>query len=653
MESKFDDENISLMNHNRIDFPLYTQLDIFKFLRAYDLQKSCINVSKEWRNTIRRYAGELPKFRDQRDLRAIERLLVGEVEPETNQRRSEAYYQRVECVIRKRNARYFTAAGTVVSVLILVITSSILVLHNLHRDEDQSSRISIVEQDEFSRQAISNEDNSSGQSVSDEILAMVALSWTTMFLTRYCVWLFDKFGPGQPYQLILYTLARVILLSIISCVKIPDITFSKWLIVLPLYPFEVLFWIYVIAGSTCISLDDKFRSKEARKIRCDQRHLSVCQKIHCWMYAIFRTFLPPAFSTVLSLLFIHFWHSKGITVPSLVTLVAMLSAQLYMFSLDLYNHYHLKEKITLIFWIITMESKFDDENISLMNHNRIDFPLYTQLDIFKFLRAYDLQKSCINVSKDWRNTIRRYAGELPKFRDQKDLQAIEKLVVGETVLEANQRLSEAYYQHVECVIRKRNVKYYIAAATVVSIFILSITSSVLVLYNLHRDNEQSSGQSISDEVLAMVALSWTTLFFTLSWGDTDLSSHGRFLTGDVSSPMTFRHRGRFVTEDVSSPGRFVTEDVSSPGRFVTGDVSSPGRFVTGDVSSPRTFRHLDVSSPGTFRHRGRFVTWTFRHLDVSSPGTFRHRGRFVTEDVSSPGRFVTRDVSSPGTFRHP
>ncbi|KAI1701712.1 hypothetical protein Ddc_17503 [Ditylenchus destructor] len=416
------------MNHNRIDFPLYTQLDIFKFLRAYDLQKSCINVSKEWRNTIRRYAGELPKFRDQKDRQAIERLLVGESEPEANQRRSEAYYQYVKCVIRKRNVRYFSAAATIVSVLILVTTSSILVLHNLHRDEDKS-RILIFEQDQASRQVISNGDKSFGQSASDEILAMVALSWTTMFLTSYCVWLFDKNAPGQPYQLILYTSARVILLSIISCVKISDIAFTKWLIVLPLYSFELLFWIYLI-----------------------------------------------------------------------------------------------------------MESKFDDENISLMNHNRIDFPLYTQLDIFKFLRAYDLQKSCINVSKEWRNTIRRYAGELPKFRDQRDRQAIERLIVGETVLEANQRISEAYYQRVEGVIRKRNARYFAASATVISLLILGIISSTLILHNLHRDEEKpsrisiseqdvsskqvipnednSSGHSISDEVLAMVALSWTTIYLT-------------------------------------------------------------------------------------------------------------------------------------------
>ncbi|KAI1707840.1 hypothetical protein Ddc_14605 [Ditylenchus destructor] len=248
MESKFDDENISLMNHNRIDFPLYTQLDIFKFLRAYDLQKSCINVSKEWRHTIRRYAGELPKFRDQKDLQAIEKLVVGETVLNRNQRLSEAYYQRVERVIRNRNARYFTAVVTVIPLLVLTITSSILVLHNLHRDDELSSRLTVTnvsEQNASSTQILSNDDKSFGNMISDEILAIVTLSWTTLFLTRYCVWLFAKYGnaPRKPYQLILYATARVILLSLLFFVKIPHIVSGlnpniKWLFVILLYPFE-------------------------------------------------------------------------------------------------------------------------------------------------------------------------------------------------------------------------------------------------------------------------------------------------------------------------------------------------------------------------------------------------------------------------------
>ncbi|KAI1707842.1 hypothetical protein Ddc_14607 [Ditylenchus destructor] len=205
MESKFDDENISLMNHNRIDFPLYTQLDIFKFLRAYDLQKSCINVSKEWRNIIRRYAGELPKFRDQKDHRP---LVVGETVLQDNQRRSEAYYQHVECVKRKRNLRFFTAAATVVALLILGIASSILVLHNLHRHEEKFSSTSISQQNQSSRRAILNENEISGESTTDEILALVALSMTTVFLTQYCVWLFNNRARGKPYQLILYASVR-------------------------------------------------------------------------------------------------------------------------------------------------------------------------------------------------------------------------------------------------------------------------------------------------------------------------------------------------------------------------------------------------------------------------------------------------------------
>ncbi|KAI1701713.1 hypothetical protein Ddc_17504 [Ditylenchus destructor] len=277
MESKFDDENISLMNHNRIDFPLYTQLDIFKFLRAYDLQKSCINVSKEWRNTIRRYAGELPKFRDQRDHRP---LVVGETVLQDNQRRSEAYYQRVECVKRKRNARYFAASATVISLLILSIISSILVLHNLHRDKEKYSRTSVSQQDQFSKRAILNEDEISGGSFSDEILALFALSMTTLFLSRYCVWLFDKYGdaPRKPYQLIIYASSRVALLCIPSFVKIPNSASGlnpsiKWSIVLLLYPFEIFFWIYLTIGGTFDNVRGRFASKK--------RTLSHIQKWIC------------------------------------------------------------------------------------------------------------------------------------------------------------------------------------------------------------------------------------------------------------------------------------------------------------------------------------------------------------------------------------
>ncbi|KAI1704316.1 hypothetical protein DdX_14312 [Ditylenchus destructor] len=124
MESKFDDENISLMNHRRIEFPLYTQLDIFKFLRAYDLQKSCINVSKEWRDTIRRYAGELPKFRDQRDRRAIVRLMIGDPSWKTKQRQSMARNRRMLSEREERELRCVTAVGTV--LLVVVVTLAIL-----------------------------------------------------------------------------------------------------------------------------------------------------------------------------------------------------------------------------------------------------------------------------------------------------------------------------------------------------------------------------------------------------------------------------------------------------------------------------------------------------------------------------------------------
>ncbi|KAI1707844.1 hypothetical protein Ddc_14609 [Ditylenchus destructor] len=138
IESNCDDENISLMNHNRIDFPLYTQLDIFKFLRAYDLQKSCINVSKEWRHTIRRYAGELPKFRDQRDRRAIVRLMIGDPAWKTKQRLSAAQSRRMLSEREERELKCVTAVGTVFLVTVIsfatlsVVAMMYIMLFGLH-----------------------------------------------------------------------------------------------------------------------------------------------------------------------------------------------------------------------------------------------------------------------------------------------------------------------------------------------------------------------------------------------------------------------------------------------------------------------------------------------------------------------------------------
>ncbi|KAI1704315.1 hypothetical protein DdX_14311 [Ditylenchus destructor] len=241
MEREFGSDDILLETRHRIEFPLYTQLDIFKFLRAYDLHRKCVNVSKDWRDVIQKYAQELPKFRDLGpEIEKLNKTL------EAKQKREEKFAQHIDVLKIKRNKHYCFAAAITLSTFTLCLLSSVIALLHIHKDEDATFSIA----DSL-----------------DEILAMVALTWTTLGFVHSC------------------------------------------------------------------EVDEYFSSHP-------------------------------------------------------------------------------------------MESKFDDENISLMNHRRIEFPLYTQLDIFKFLRAYDLQKSCINVSKEWRDTIRRYAGELPKFRDQRDRRAI-------------------------------------------------------------------------------------------------------------------------------------------------------------------------------------------------------------------------------------
>ncbi|KAI1709014.1 hypothetical protein Ddc_14030 [Ditylenchus destructor] len=56
-------------------FPLDVQLEVFRCLRAYDLYKHGINVSRQWRNTIEYHKNTLPKLRRiPNDFRALNRL---------------------------------------------------------------------------------------------------------------------------------------------------------------------------------------------------------------------------------------------------------------------------------------------------------------------------------------------------------------------------------------------------------------------------------------------------------------------------------------------------------------------------------------------------------------------------------------------------
>ncbi|KAI1718734.1 hypothetical protein Ddc_09383 [Ditylenchus destructor] len=125
-----------------------------------------------------------------------------------------------------------------------------------------------------------------------------------------------------------------------------------------------------------------------------------------------------------------------------------------------------------------MESILKEDDICLISTKRIEFPLETRLDIFKFLSAYDLQQSCINVSRDWRSTIQRYAKELPMFpviRNHQDIYMAEM-----------DRRWRAYNRRTRC------LKYFIA----VSILIVG-AFFVVLLYDMlqtffKRRNEQTS-----------------------------------------------------------------------------------------------------------------------------------------------------------------
>ncbi|KAI1709017.1 hypothetical protein Ddc_14033 [Ditylenchus destructor] len=70
------------------------------------------------------------------------------------------------------------------------------------------------------------------------------------------------------------------------------------------------------------------------------------------------------------------------------------------------------------------------------------FPLDVQLEVFRCLRAYDLYKHGINVSRQWRNTIEYHKNTLPKLRRiPNDFRAMNRLA-GDTCLEFRQQQAE-------------------------------------------------------------------------------------------------------------------------------------------------------------------------------------------------------------------
>uniref|UniRef100_A0A915DKU0 Uncharacterized protein n=1 Tax=Ditylenchus dipsaci TaxID=166011 RepID=A0A915DKU0_9BILA len=46
-----------------VNLNLQTQLEVFKFVRAFNLHLSCAQVNTQWNNIIRRYTAELPTLR--------------------------------------------------------------------------------------------------------------------------------------------------------------------------------------------------------------------------------------------------------------------------------------------------------------------------------------------------------------------------------------------------------------------------------------------------------------------------------------------------------------------------------------------------------------------------------------------------------------
>ncbi|KAI1707795.1 hypothetical protein Ddc_14667 [Ditylenchus destructor] len=92
-----------------------------------------------------------------------------------------------------------------------------------------------------------------------------------------------------------------------------------------------------------------------------------------------------------------------------------------------------------------------------------------QLDVYRCLRAYDLYKKGVNVSRQWRNTIERHKGMLPKFRQLTDCRALNKLA-GDSYDEYFRRQEEETRRNVKLVLQQRRRKRnHINTYTILSI----------------------------------------------------------------------------------------------------------------------------------------------------------------------------------------
>ncbi|KAI1708436.1 hypothetical protein DdX_11817 [Ditylenchus destructor] len=99
------------------------------------------------------------------------------------------------------------------------------------------------------------------------------------------------------------------------------------------------------------------------------------------------------------------------------------------------------------------------------------FPLEVQLEVFRCLRAYDLYKHGINVSRQWRNTIEYHKNTLPKLRRiATDFRAMNRLA-GDTCLEYLQRQPEENRKRKKAEQEERRTRFkYNAAFLLPSIF---------------------------------------------------------------------------------------------------------------------------------------------------------------------------------------
>ncbi|KAI1703553.1 hypothetical protein Ddc_16510 [Ditylenchus destructor] len=322
-------ENLLESNSNQVTckrntwnlLSLDIQLDVFQCLRAYDLHKNGINVSRQWRNTIEQHKRTLPKFRQLTDCRAQNKLIG------SNDELRQRQYQMAVQVEKARERENFTRRIFMTIYLVLSIMNffAILVVQPI-----SAERI---------------------------VAEMLLLTVTLHMADTYWKVLDDMYEPNQ-----------LAICSPSNCGRLP--LKYLWIVYLGarfliFAGFGILTQLIELQDSVFYTILTIFYLPEC--VYLANWSINVCRPSFCFFYEYRRTVeklrpdLPP----------------------------------------DTYDWY--------------------GGNFNWSNRQ-------VSLDVFRFLRAYDLHKRKINVSRQWRNTIEQYKGTLPKFRQLTDCRAQNKLV---------------------------------------------------------------------------------------------------------------------------------------------------------------------------------------------------------------------------------